>query len=494
MYSASTVSVEPVRRERPLDVDCSAMQRYFHAFGGDDRTFGQAGTSRIWTRCLVPREGGTIRMTHGAHPTIGFWYCPPAARPPIAREMQSIATASTHKMSEHARRERRTVTLTIDGAASNPLLPAAPEIDYHLVITLSYEADVVRYQIKGRHDGFPAFEVLLDDRVVYAFDPVQYGQTTWSLAGWGEWPVDVSGCLGANEACGAGQLTRALKAVDRHEAVALEILRGSGYGSIPEDAGSAVEADEALREQERRARERVTELRRRITLCKDAARRLDSKLASALQNAESSRADLLSSENETNRLRRILAGPCPTAECGCQGTHGTDCHDVGYNCENYPRRVPCSADFRCRVRQQLLQQELAGSDLLRRSRATAGVVDRMRQDRSKLDCPRLESDLNTVNRASERLRAVRQAAQGQSKRMASITKQLRNTVSQLAALERQYYEASSRTGRETESTRSLRLAYQELRSGICSDPTLCAAVNRGGFPVDIALTWGQYVP
>ncbi|VVT00443.1 hypothetical protein [Erythrobacter sp. EC-HK427] len=41
------------------------------------------------------------------------------------------------------------------------------------------------YALKGSHDGFPAYELYIDGTAVYAHDPIEAGETPWSLAGTG---------------------------------------------------------------------------------------------------------------------------------------------------------------------------------------------------------------------------------------------------------------------------------------------------------------------
>lgn len=39
------------------------------------------------------------------------------------------------------------------------------------------------FKIYGRHDGFPAYEIYLDQKLVYCHDPISSGNTPWSLFG-----------------------------------------------------------------------------------------------------------------------------------------------------------------------------------------------------------------------------------------------------------------------------------------------------------------------
>jgi hypothetical protein len=64
------------------------------------------------------------------------------------------------------------VVIHLRGGAGDPLLPEAlPPVDWDLAVMLDFSSDEPGYRISGRHDGFPAFEVYINDELAYGFDP-----------------------------------------------------------------------------------------------------------------------------------------------------------------------------------------------------------------------------------------------------------------------------------------------------------------------------------
>jgi hypothetical protein len=64
----------------------------------------------------------------------------------------------------------------------NPLEPLAPPFNCDLDIRIARTGlPGYSYSIIGSHDGFPAYECYLDNRLVYSHDPVAFGSTPLSL-------------------------------------------------------------------------------------------------------------------------------------------------------------------------------------------------------------------------------------------------------------------------------------------------------------------------
>lgn len=140
-----------------------------------------------------------------------------------------------------------------------------------------------------------------------------------------------------------------------------------------------------------------------------------------------------------DRLAKLfdeLHGPCPVPVCTCPGVHGTDCHDDGFLCKDYPSRIPCANDYRCELRTKF--------DALRRLRAACvssveskkkehtscvGRVDELRrqysscmhraerldqlqeeQGRREQRMERLREDRDRLARRAERLRDLADAS------------------------------------------------------------------------------------
>lgn len=72
------------------------------------------------------------------------------------------------------------VKLHIKG--KNPLEALAPPFDCNLDVRIARTGlPGYSYSITGSHDGFPAYELYLDRRLVYSHDPVSFGSTPLSL-------------------------------------------------------------------------------------------------------------------------------------------------------------------------------------------------------------------------------------------------------------------------------------------------------------------------
>lgn len=65
----------------------------------------------------------------------------------------------------------------------NPLEPLAPAINADLAVVVSATGtSLTSYSISGLHDGFPAYEIYVAQRLVYSFDPVAAGTNPFNLA------------------------------------------------------------------------------------------------------------------------------------------------------------------------------------------------------------------------------------------------------------------------------------------------------------------------
>lgn len=64
-----------------------------------------------------------------------------------------------------------------------PLEPLAPAINADLDVLVSATGtSLTSYSITGAHDGFPAYEIYIAQRLVYSFDPVAAGTNPLNLA------------------------------------------------------------------------------------------------------------------------------------------------------------------------------------------------------------------------------------------------------------------------------------------------------------------------
>lgn len=65
---------------------------------------------------------------------------------------------------------------------TNPLEALAPTVDCRLELVVSATGvPAFTYSLTGTHDSFPAYELYLQGRLVYSFDPVQAGTSPLSL-------------------------------------------------------------------------------------------------------------------------------------------------------------------------------------------------------------------------------------------------------------------------------------------------------------------------
>jgi hypothetical protein len=83
------------------------------------------------------------------------------------------------------------VKIVCIGSASDPLISNAPSLDYNFAITIDRtNSSSPVYSLTGIHDGFPDYEIYINNTQVFGFDAVARGQTSLSLFGNGDWDVD----------------------------------------------------------------------------------------------------------------------------------------------------------------------------------------------------------------------------------------------------------------------------------------------------------------
>jgi hypothetical protein len=64
----------------------------------------------------------------------------------------------------------------------NPLQPGAPAIDCELDVLITRSEGIVSYKVEGKHDGFPAYELYIEKKLVYSYDPVKANASPANLA------------------------------------------------------------------------------------------------------------------------------------------------------------------------------------------------------------------------------------------------------------------------------------------------------------------------
>ena len=77
-------------------------------------------------------------------------------------------------------------------SGTNPLEPLAPPINCDLDVSISATGvPLVSYSVTGAHDGFPAYELYLAQRLIYSFDPVTAGTSPLNLVAHGDISVNI---------------------------------------------------------------------------------------------------------------------------------------------------------------------------------------------------------------------------------------------------------------------------------------------------------------
>lgn len=80
-------------------------------------------------------------------------------------------------------------------SAGNPLMPLAPNIDYEFTLEINYSnTSSPQYSLIGTHDGYPAYEVYLNNKRIYQHDPGGT-KTPWSLWGDSDESMNESGAI-----------------------------------------------------------------------------------------------------------------------------------------------------------------------------------------------------------------------------------------------------------------------------------------------------------
>jgi hypothetical protein len=58
----------------------------------------------------------------------------------------------------------------------------SPDIDHDVVVGICQTGSRTLISAKGTHDAFPAYEFLVNGKVIYAYYPTDTGPTPWNLA------------------------------------------------------------------------------------------------------------------------------------------------------------------------------------------------------------------------------------------------------------------------------------------------------------------------
>jgi Ca2+-binding RTX toxin-like protein len=216
-------SLEPPSSiELPSDTDPSKIIESLgldDVFGGDDRSFrydiNLQNDSRSLQQVNVTVDPAQTSIIVGdAVRTFGkttkyvneqvtresdkpsWWVNPTPSPPPLdpTDEVQRLAVTNDNSQIIVERISDSEISVNFVLDATNPLRPGAPAIDADITIYIREEnpEGVAEYRIEGDHDGFPAYELYINQQRVYEHDPVALDQTPWSLFPFSEFDVPSS--------------------------------------------------------------------------------------------------------------------------------------------------------------------------------------------------------------------------------------------------------------------------------------------------------------
>ena len=87
--------------------------------------------------------------------------------------------------------ENGEIEVRLKNGGANSLL-VAPHIDYDWKLrikkNLNNKLEIIG---AGNHDGFPAYELYVQEILIYGYDPRKTGETPWSLVGSADIKADV---------------------------------------------------------------------------------------------------------------------------------------------------------------------------------------------------------------------------------------------------------------------------------------------------------------
>lgn len=179
------------------------------AFGGDGRSFAYSGgTSRaeIHARIGLAQAGGTPSLTvidrHWGESTEydvadvdyvsgrPFWWL--EKRAGVTPKQRATLTLSDDNLSIKAASDNglTRVSLKVDGGI--PFMSSAPNINADLELYLKVENGRLKARIEGDHDGFPSYELYVEQTRVYEHNSVAADQTPLSLSPPSEFDVDTA--------------------------------------------------------------------------------------------------------------------------------------------------------------------------------------------------------------------------------------------------------------------------------------------------------------
>jgi hypothetical protein len=206
---ATTASVSTVELKMRVFIPCEVLTAPSftgtRAFAGDGRDFSYSGgTSRAELVANITYSPGAVQTVSRqfglsseynpsdcvAVPGKPDWFLAlnPGATA-IASDTLAVtdddlsvvlgAGASTTEAAFSVARPSTVVNINLDGAL--PLVTGAPAIDATLYVHLISDGGRLKGLVRGSHDGFPAYEIYMNQVLVYKFDPVAAGTSPINL-------------------------------------------------------------------------------------------------------------------------------------------------------------------------------------------------------------------------------------------------------------------------------------------------------------------------
>jgi len=181
----------------------------FSELKGDDRDFKKGGSARVATSLtidLYAEDPLVGKPEENVGSSEGYY------KEKVAGELTEITEKGQasgkwdgkYGMNTVVKRVGDEVLITIDAKVSLPFkvgLPAvlnmdAPQIDYHYKIVAWRSGKDAHYKIQGKHDGFPAYSIYVNDELIHKHkpkDPNDNPMAPLALYGDGDIPIDLKG-------------------------------------------------------------------------------------------------------------------------------------------------------------------------------------------------------------------------------------------------------------------------------------------------------------
>jgi hypothetical protein len=173
---------------------------FLDVYSGDDRSFGMEGTSRASQSITVnvdperitplvgeiKRSWGTSKRYDISNGTqiVGkpwwWWELKPGAKPTNVKTLD-VDLSNNRIVIRRTKSESKQIDLDFRLDGLNPVALgflgkiADATISSYITVSIKQQKDSQRpqFKVKGKHDGFPAYELFVNNRLVYTFDPEQ---------------------------------------------------------------------------------------------------------------------------------------------------------------------------------------------------------------------------------------------------------------------------------------------------------------------------------